>query len=102
MDHISDALRSSLTIAAANAGRRLERMIPRLSSAVELRLQKAAAELEKLEAKRVAYSPYGVLQRGYSMTTKADGTIIRDAAQLREGEKIVTRFAAGSAESVVL
>jgi exodeoxyribonuclease VII large subunit len=102
MDHISDALRSSLTIAAANAGRRLERMIPRLSSAVELRLQKAAAELEKLEAKRVAYSPYGVLQRGYSMTTKADGTIIRDAAQLHEGEKIVTRFAAGSAERVVL
>ncbi len=101
MDHVSDALVSSLTIAAANAGRRLERIAPRLSAALELRLQRAAAQLEKLEAKRVAYSPYGVLSRGYSMTTAADGSIIRDAAALKPGDTIVTRFAEGSVKSVV-
>ena len=46
-------------------------------------------------------SPYGVLERGYSLTTDASGVVVSDAARLKPGARLVTRFAAGSAESVV-
>ena len=49
----------------------------------------------------MAYSPYGVLERGYSLTTAADGSVVKDAATLKSGDRIVTRFASGEAASVV-
>ena len=101
VDHLSASLATALTLAASNAANRIERAKPRLSAALALRLQRDAARLEKSEAKLVAYSPYGVLERGYSLTTAADGSVVRDAAALREGDAITTRFARGSAVSVV-
>ena len=101
VDHLSASLATALTLAASNAANRIERAKPCLSAALALRLQRDAARLEKSEAKLVAYSPYGVLERGYSLTTAADGSVVRDAAALREGDAITTRFARGSAVSVV-
>ena len=101
VDHLSVSLATALTLAASNAANRIERAKPRLSAALTLRLQRDVARLEKAEAKLVAYSPYGVLERGYSLTTAADGSVVRDAATLKEGDVLVTRFAAGVATSVV-
>ena len=101
VDHLSASLASSLVLAASNASNRLERAKPRLSAALELRMQRDSSRLEKAEAKLVAYSPYGVLERGYSLTTAADGSVVRDAASLSKGDVIATRFARGSAVSVV-
>ena len=101
VDHLSLSLATALTLAASNAANRIERAKPRLSAALTLRLQRDAARLEKAEAKLVAYSPYGVLERGYSLMTSADGSVVRDAAALRKGDVITTRFARGSASSVV-
>ena len=102
VDHLSASLATTLTLAASNAANRVERAKPRLSAALTLRLQRDVARLEKAEAKLVAYSPYGVLERGYSLTTAADGSVVRDAATLKEGDVITTRFARGSAKSAVL
>ena len=102
VDHLSASLATALTLAASNAANRVERAKPRLSAALAFRLQRDAARLEKAEAKLVAYSPYGVLERGYSLTTAADGSVVRDAAALRKGDVITTRFARGSATSAVL
>ena len=101
VDHLSASLSSSLTLAASNAASRLERAKPRLAAALAMRLQRDAARLEKAEAKLVAYSPYGVLERGYSLTTAADGSIVRDAKSLKKGDTIATRLASGSVTSVV-
>ena len=101
MDHLSGSLGSSLALAVSNAASRVARAAPCLSAALTIRLQSAAARLEKAEARLVAYSPYGVLERGYSLTTAADGSVVRDAASLKEGDAIVTRFARGSVSSVV-
>ena len=61
----------------------------------QLRLESAAARLESL-------SPLGVLARGYSLTQHGDdGRVVRDAAALRPGEVITTRFARGMAASRV-
>jgi exonuclease VII large subunit len=43
-----------------------------------------------------------VLRRGYTITSrKKDGAPLRSAAELKPGDKIVTRFADGQTESVV-
>ena len=101
VDHLSASLATTLTLAASNASNRVERAKPRLSAALTLRLQRDVARLEKAEAKLVAYSPYGVLERGYSLTTAEDGSVVRDAAALGKGDVITTRFARGTATSVV-
>lgn len=101
IDQLSDALGASLTLAHARAERRLANLSPRLKSALDLGLQQALARFEKAEAKLAAYSPYGVLERGYSLTTTADGVVVRDADALRTGDTLVTRFAKGMATSVV-
>ena len=94
-------LGASLALAVTNAANRIERVGPQLSAALTLRLQRDSARLEKADAKLVAYSPYGVLERGYSLTTAADGSVVRDASSLKKGDVITSRFACGSVSSVV-
>ena len=88
----SPRLGSALALAVSNAANRIERTVPRLSAALTLRLQRDSSRLEKAEAKLAAYSPYGVLERGYSLTTASDGSVVRDAASLRKGDRLVTRL----------
>ena len=94
-------LLSNFSLSLARAERRLDALVPRLRPALTLRLQQATARFEKAEAKLVAYSPYGVLERGYSLTTTADGAVVRDAAALHAGDSLRTRFAKGEANVVV-
>jgi len=124
VDQLSDGLASSLTVAHMRAERRLEdvrhrlgpalgqslqhaavrleRIHPRLEPALRLRVQQAEHRLATAEAKLKAYSPYDVLSRGYSLTTAADGSVIRDASSLKPGDVLHTRFAQGTAASTVL
>ena len=101
VDQLSDALASALTIAQSNAERRLERIRPRLLPALRLHLQRIESRLENATAKLKAYSPYGVLDRGYSLTTAADGSVVKDAASLKSGDVLTTRLAKGEVASVV-
>ena len=102
VDQLSDALASSLTIAQANAERRLARVMPRLAPALKLHMQRAESRLQKAEAQLRAYSPYGVLERGYSLTMAADGSVVRDAKKVKAGDVLMTRLAKGAVESRVL
>lgn len=101
LDQLSDGLGAALSLSLARAERRLDALVPRLRPALTLRLQQATARFEKAQAKLVAYSPYGVLERGYSLTTTADGAVVRDAAALHAGDSLRTRFAKGEANVVV-
>ena len=101
LDHLSDGLGAALSLALSGAERRLERAGPAMSSAVAMRFQAAESRVAGLADRLRLLSPYGVLERGYSLTTAADGKVVRDAAALKPGDRIVTRFAAGTAESVV-
>jgi len=101
VDQLSDGLLSALMIAQANAERRLARILPRLEPALRLYLQRVGHRLSTAETKLRAYSPYDVLNRGYSLTTAADGSVVSDASRLKAGDVLQTRFAQGSATSVV-
>jgi exonuclease VII large subunit len=52
--------------------------------------------LQKKQA-LLAHDPLLPLQKGYSMVTLEDGTLVHDAAQLTVGAKIYLRFAKGQA-----
>ena len=101
VDQLSNALIAALTIVHTRADRRLAALLPRLLPAVKLRLQSVASRIETSAAKLKAYSPYSVLDRGYSLTTAADGSIVKDAATLKSGDVLSTRFAAGTVTSIV-
>ena len=114
-------LSSSVSMALSEGARRLERLVPRMApslnmalssalasiensrlkmgNAVAFSLSKSSSRFENAKAKLLAYSPYGVLERGYSITTSADGAVICDVSALHEGDIINTRFARGAAVS---
>jgi len=79
VDHLTDLLAGSLS----QYRERLER-----------RVERAADKLALL-------SPFSVLDRGYSLTTTEDGTVVRDASVLAAGDALVTRLQKGSVRSVV-
>ena len=70
----------------SGTGRRLDTF----SSRVAL----ARANLQSLD-------PTAVLARGYSITYDAQGTVVRDAARVSDGEAISTTLARGTLDSVV-
>jgi exodeoxyribonuclease VII large subunit len=60
----------------------------------EARLAGLAAHLQHLD-------PRQVLERGYSIVTRADGSIVRAAQALRPGDSVGLEFAHGSAQAQV-
>lgn len=88
------------------APRRRELVAARLAVAAErLRSLVQARGLALAGAERAlgALSPAAVLERGYSVTMREDGKApLRDAAEVRGGDRLVTRLARGELRSVVL
>ena len=120
----SDRLaRQTPSALAARTAERLAQMQRRLTVAIEAkvrrgseatstaaeRLRRAAAHDLRRRAERVAslsshleaLSPQRTLERGYTVTRLAKGGVVRSAGELREPDRIVTRFADGEVTSVV-
>jgi exodeoxyribonuclease VII large subunit len=57
--------------------------------------------LEAIEARLRALDPARVLNRGYTITRDRDGRIVKRAAPLSTGDRLVTEFADGTAASIV-
>ncbi len=80
---------------------RLAAMATRFAREAMESVRRRAARLDSLEARLKALSPEAVLQRGYSITTrKRDGLVVRSAAQVRAGDRLLTRLADGQIQSV--
>ncbi|HUQ74379.1 MAG TPA: exodeoxyribonuclease VII large subunit [Burkholderiales bacterium] len=74
----------------------------RLALAFGNRVHRCMAAIERLQASLGGLDPTAVLARGYSITRTADGAVLRDASQAREGERMSTTLARGRIESQVL
>jgi len=83
------------------AGRRLDEAGRRLAHGVERALVAPARRLDPLARALEAISPLAVLQRGYSLTRRADGRLVRDARELEVGDVVETVFQRGSARARV-
>jgi exodeoxyribonuclease VII large subunit len=80
---------------------RLVELQTRLRSAMSRAQERNLARVMAMDAQLRALSPEAVLKRGYSMTTiKRSGKLVRAASQVKTGDRLVTRFADGTVESV--
>jgi exodeoxyribonuclease VII large subunit len=117
--HLTGAARHQLRVHAERLRGKatsLRRVAPRRVEACEAALRADAARLgpwalghlarqeEHLISWQRLLAAYDVdrqLERGYSLTMTAAGTLVRSADQLAEGDELVTRFADGTARSRV-
>ncbi len=79
----------------------LNSLSDRLHRAASVCVREERAEVESLERQLAAVGPMQVLERGYSLTTSADGSLVRSPKDVAPGDRITTRLAAGSINSVV-
>lgn len=83
-------------------GQRLDDTAARLHRAARQRLTHESDRVAALAARLDTLSPLNVLARGYSLTRTADGRLVRAAADVVPGDRLVTRLADGEVESRVV
>ena len=82
--------------------RELENLAGRQAHALKNGRQERQHALKELNGRLALLNPQNVLNRGYSITTRADdGKALTDAAQVRKGDRIRTRLRTGEVESDV-
>ena len=72
-----------------------------LSNAIHRRVRREVDRAGALERTLAAVGPLRVLARGYSVTTRGDGRVVRAPSDVRPGEALLTRLADGEVRSTV-
>ncbi len=90
-----------MTSLVRNENTRLDTLRSRLTSAAMMKISTETMRLENLKISLEAKDPRKILAKGFTLTTHADGTQIKEAASVKTGETIVTHFADGSVKSRV-
>jgi exodeoxyribonuclease VII large subunit len=85
LQHLAQRLARSLTLRSQRAVDRLERTGDRLTSTMDLRLERYRAALGAYGAHLDALSPLRVLGRGYAVARDAQGRVLKRVAQLPAG-----------------
>ena len=83
------------------AENRIARLAPRLLTPTRARLTALESRLAIAAGRLEATSPYAVLERGYSITRRADGGLLRHPNEAVVGEPIETHLAQGVVRSRV-
>lgn len=85
----------------SSASRLLSRLIPSSNERMKARVAVSRTRVDALVRESEALSPLLILRRGYSVTEKEDGSIVRQSSQLKAGEIIKTRLMDGTVLSRV-
>jgi len=123
LDEIQNRLQQGVTLLCERQQRLIEQLTVRLTSAPRQRLlseqhhlqllqnrymqasrftlQNARLKLGNWEVRFASLDPTLQLKRGYSITYTADGKPLRSAANLRQGDQLITRLADGTVKSTV-
>ena len=88
--------RASPAARLAAAAARLQSLRVALAGAAVRLLERRQASTVRAAAQLEALSPLGILARGYSITSRADGGVLLDAAAAAPGEVLSTRLRTGS------
>jgi exodeoxyribonuclease VII large subunit len=86
---------------AAARQARLATASSQLHQAMRHRLKEETASIEAISRQLTSVSPLRVLERGYSVTMTADGTLVKSASDVLPGQQLVTKVADGSITSTV-
>ncbi len=73
----------------------------RLRAATPRQLERASRDVGGVEAQVRAYDPARTLARGWSLTRRADGSVLRSIGDARPGERIVTTVTDGTVHSTI-
>lgn len=101
LDRLSDRLAHAGKGRINEARTSLENLAERANRAVKRILEDRRNRLARLAAGLEALSPLGVLTRGYSLTQKDDGSLVRSSVDVQPGDLIHTRLASGRISSRV-
>jgi exodeoxyribonuclease VII large subunit len=101
-----DAVRRSLAViqperVLARQAEEVAFLAEALDRIAKRRLSDLATRLRAVGGLMQSLSPDGVLKRGYSLTTDAEGRLVTSAKQLRVGDVVRTRLAEGEIASRV-
>jgi exodeoxyribonuclease VII large subunit len=80
---------------------RLDDLAARLTRAANQRVAHSSEKIAGLAARLESLSPLNVLTRGYSLTLKAGGKLVRASTDVQPGELLITRVASGEIRSRV-
>lgn len=94
-------MKRSLQFVIREERARIDRNIEGLKQGSRKILDLAKSNFNLSEIKVKAADPATALARGYSLTLDASGKFVRNASQLKSGDKLTTRLRDGSVTSVV-
>jgi exodeoxyribonuclease VII large subunit len=73
----------------------------RMERSVDRTIRRASARVDGLDARLRSLSPLAVLERGYALVLSNEGTVIRSASQVMNGDRVRTRLSDGEFGSTV-
>ena len=92
----------TLSAGIAKNSTHLALLAQRQTAAAQGAVAERSEALGVMMGKLGALSPLSVLDRGFSITEKQDGSIVRNAADVAKGENITVRLAKGTLTAEVL
>ncbi|MEM6550891.1 MAG: exodeoxyribonuclease VII large subunit [Planctomycetota bacterium] len=99
LEGLSDRLERALPRRVVGPRRELEQLVARLRAVPTRALARAADRLDGLHHLLELVGPRQVLERGYTLTTTAEGKLLRSAAEAGQEATLVSRFADGTVTS---
>lgn len=100
LQHAVKLLPLHVTTLTSRQVSKLENISTRVNSAIRNTLERQSHRIAMLQQRTEALDPEKLLRRGYSITT-INGKTVTDSKKLRVGDTVLTRFAEGTASSVV-
>ncbi|MBP5723191.1 MAG: exodeoxyribonuclease VII large subunit [Bacteroidales bacterium] len=101
LNNYISALSHRMQLVTMQSNNKLLHIRQTLQHSAQTILLKAANDIQLAETRIIAKEPKTILKQGYTLTTSADGTIIRSSKQLKANDKITTHFADGTISSTV-
>ncbi len=95
LDSQTSALNSAVSRLLVGRTTELERLTVALGRAGETVLLRRRARWERLHSSLHALSPKAILARGYALVFDSDGRLVKQASQLKTGDRVHTHLAQG-------
>ncbi len=92
---------AAISSRAAEAGTLISALQNEIRSTVGKRVELAGMRVKAAERECEALSPLQILKRGYSVTQRTDGSVVRSASDVKDGEELATRVMDGTIISIV-
>jgi len=102
LDKMLSLLPHTVAMTLEREQHKLQQLSQRYRQATALQVQGAKFKLQNFETRLSALDPVLQLRRGYSLTFTADGHLVKTVAQVKPGDRLLTRFPDGIVQSQAL